>query len=309
MAQWTARICWIFCFGVVSCSLFALKLLTTQFCCMQREGNAPVSTRQGVGFLKCARVLGQTLHTTDTKMGIWEVSYFLICTWSTSLWCPWGCEFPVFFVELLQVLRAYSGSVKEWLQTSEQELQPLLPFLWSLQTHRQSVTSLRVTYKVRADRIQLQAGVKPAIICFAGAAVLGCRAKSFHQQDFGCSLLLLFSCSVWVVWDALIPAARIYLSVREAGSTFVECLPSDVEELERFFILSFVEFLAAFYRESWKESFLNKTPILRLPSPLCPGFSEDRASFFSVAVTSAVFWIPNENDVDSTVIFWGLWLS
>lgn len=184
MAQWTARICWIFCFGVVSCSLFALKLLTTQFCCMQREGNAPVSTRQGVGFLKCARVLGQTLHTTDTKMGIWEVSYFLICTWSTSLWCPWGCEFPVFFVELLQVLRAYSGSVKEWLQTSEQELQPLLPFLWSLQTHRQSVTSLRVTYKVRADRIQLQAGVKPAIICFAGAAVLGCRAKSFPSAGF-----------------------------------------------------------------------------------------------------------------------------
>lgn len=98
-----------------------------------------------------------------------------------------------------------------------------------------------------ADRIQLQAGVKPAIIGFAGAAVLGCRAKSFHQQDFGCSLLLLFSCSVWVAWDASIPAVRLYLSVREAGSTFVKCLSSYLEELERFFIPCFVEFLTQFF--------------------------------------------------------------
>lgn len=100
---------------------------------------------------------------------------------------------------------------------------------------------------MRADRIQLAAAVKPAIICFAGAALLACRAKSFHQQDFGCSLLLLFSCSVWVAWDALVHAARIYLSARETGSTFVECLSSDLEELERFYILCFVEFLAQFF--------------------------------------------------------------
>lgn len=55
------------------------------------------------------------------------------------------------------------------------------------------------------------------------------------QQYFVCSLLLPFSCSVWVAGDALISFARIYLSVREAGSTFVECLSSDLGQLERFF--------------------------------------------------------------------------
>lgn len=56
---------------------------------------------------------------------------------------------------------------------------------------------------------------------------------------------------MWVAWDALIPAVRLYLSVREAGSTFVECLSSDLEELERFFYSLFCGiFGSVFHRES-----------------------------------------------------------
>lgn len=74
---------------------------------------------------------------------------------------------------------------------------------------------------------------------------------------------------MWVVWDALVSAAGIYLSVREAGSIFVECLSSDLGELERFFSSSFGICGSVIHRESQREDFLLKTHVIRLPSFVC----------------------------------------
>lgn len=233
MAHWTARICWILCFGVVYCSLFALNHDPVSFAmCKGKEILLSVPGSM-LGLLKYVHgCLVRHCTLQILQMGIWKVSYFLICTWGTSLWCPCSHEFPVFSlipVGLLQVLRRYSVSVAEWLQTSERELQPL-------QLHSQSVTSPRVTYKVRAV-------VRSEFSCklvqnLPSSALLVQQVWVAGQNSFISRMLDVPSCcSVWVVWDALISAARIYLSVREAGSTFVECLSSDLEELERLFIL------------------------------------------------------------------------
>jgi len=73
-----------------------------------------------------------------------------------------------------------------------------------------------------------------------------------------------------VVEDALIFAARVYLSVREPGSTFVECLPSDLGEPERFSSSSFCGACGSVvHRENQREDVLVKTGITRWPSSVC----------------------------------------
>lgn len=109
MAQCTARICWILHFGVFACSLFALNCYPLSFAvCRGKEMllSVPGSMLGVLKYVEGCLVRHCTLQTL--QMGIWKVSYCLICAWNASLRCPCSHEFPMFSlipVGLLQVVR------------------------------------------------------------------------------------------------------------------------------------------------------------------------------------------------------------